>query len=203
MLYLESPPQITSLSTKFMHERGGVPQLDKYPCIQANPHVCDSSLPTVRRSIKCNVRTLDTHRTYIPDKKNIIKHEKNDETSTVRWRVWTYHPSISNVCLRVRLKHLTDISRMSAGSSLYHIGPRYRNRRLPAAVLTDGRRKSSSWRVVQTRASRFVWMEVEMDTGVLYTRILCSSASQGRRHRFWTGGGSLSRKGALGGRGPF
>ena len=30
MLYLESPPQVTSLSTKFMHERGGVPQLDKY-----------------------------------------------------------------------------------------------------------------------------------------------------------------------------
>ena len=30
MLNLESPPQITSLSTKFMHERGGVPQLDKY-----------------------------------------------------------------------------------------------------------------------------------------------------------------------------
>ena len=30
MLYLESPSQVTSLSTKFMHERGGVPQLDKY-----------------------------------------------------------------------------------------------------------------------------------------------------------------------------
>ena len=30
MLYLESPPQVTSLSTKFMHERDGVPQLDKY-----------------------------------------------------------------------------------------------------------------------------------------------------------------------------
>ena len=30
MLYLESSPQVTSLSTKFMHERGGVPQLDKY-----------------------------------------------------------------------------------------------------------------------------------------------------------------------------
>ena len=27
---MELPPQITSLSTKFMHERGGVPQLDKY-----------------------------------------------------------------------------------------------------------------------------------------------------------------------------
>ena len=27
MLYLESPPQETSLSTKFMHERGGIPQL--------------------------------------------------------------------------------------------------------------------------------------------------------------------------------
>ena len=31
MLFLESPPQITSLSTKFMHEGGGVLQLDKYP----------------------------------------------------------------------------------------------------------------------------------------------------------------------------
>ena len=30
MPFLESPPQITLLSTKFMHERGGVPQLDKY-----------------------------------------------------------------------------------------------------------------------------------------------------------------------------
>ena len=26
---------------------------------------------------------------------------------------------------------------------------------------------------------------------------------QGRRHRFWTGGAGLFRKGALGGRGPF
>ena len=52
------------------------------PCIQANPHVCGSSLPTVSTSIKCNVRTLNTHSTYIPDKKNLIKHEKNDETST-------------------------------------------------------------------------------------------------------------------------
>ena len=147
------------------------------PCIQANPHVCGSSLPTVRTSIKCNVWTLGTHSTCMPDKKNIIKYEKNDETSTVRWRVWTYHPSVSNIRLRVRLKHLTDISRMSAGSSLYNIGPRYRIRRLPASVPTDGRRKSSSWRVVRTRASRFVWMEVEMDTGVLYTRILCSNAS--------------------------
>ena len=30
-VFLELPPQVTSLSTKFMHERGGVPQLDKYP----------------------------------------------------------------------------------------------------------------------------------------------------------------------------
>ena len=30
MSFLESPPQITPLSTKFMHERGGIPQLDKY-----------------------------------------------------------------------------------------------------------------------------------------------------------------------------
>ena len=29
--YLQSAPQITPLSTKFMHERGGVPQLDIYP----------------------------------------------------------------------------------------------------------------------------------------------------------------------------
>ena len=33
MSFLESPPQITSLSTKCMHERGGVPQLDKYPAV--------------------------------------------------------------------------------------------------------------------------------------------------------------------------
>ena len=30
MLDLESQPQVTSLSTQFMHERGGTPQLDKY-----------------------------------------------------------------------------------------------------------------------------------------------------------------------------
>ena len=30
MLFLDSPPQITPLSTKFMHESGGVLQLDKY-----------------------------------------------------------------------------------------------------------------------------------------------------------------------------
>ena len=35
MLYLESPPQVTSLSTKFVHERGGVPQLDKYHNLEA------------------------------------------------------------------------------------------------------------------------------------------------------------------------
>ena len=28
---MQSAPQITPLSTKFMHERGGVPQLDIYP----------------------------------------------------------------------------------------------------------------------------------------------------------------------------
>ena len=36
MSFSESPPQITLLSTKFMHEGGGVLQLDKYrvncPC---------------------------------------------------------------------------------------------------------------------------------------------------------------------------
>ena len=31
MNYLQSAPQITPLSTKFMHERGGVLQLDIYP----------------------------------------------------------------------------------------------------------------------------------------------------------------------------
>ena len=30
MAFLESPPQITPLSTKFMREIGGVLQLDKY-----------------------------------------------------------------------------------------------------------------------------------------------------------------------------
>ena len=37
-----------------------------------------------------------------------------------------------------------------------------------------------------------------------YGTYLLTGVLQGRRHRFWTGGGgSLSRKGALGGRGPF
>ena len=34
MSFLESAPQITSLSTKSMHERGGVLQLDKYPMLE-------------------------------------------------------------------------------------------------------------------------------------------------------------------------
>ena len=53
MLYLESPPQVTSLTTKFMHERGGVPQLDKYrsffvsrcSCLESCPFFVTTSLP--------------------------------------------------------------------------------------------------------------------------------------------------------------
>ena len=43
MLFLESPPQITSLSTKFMHEGGGVLQLDKYQSIHSGIHTSDNS----------------------------------------------------------------------------------------------------------------------------------------------------------------
>ena len=39
MSFLESAPQITSLSTKSMHERGGVLQLDKYQSFAPNLNV--------------------------------------------------------------------------------------------------------------------------------------------------------------------
>ena len=112
--------------------------------------------------------------THIQSKRSMIT-KRRDENNVMA--DGTPHSSAASVLWRARLKHPMDIVRVSTGSAFYHMGPRYRNRRLPASALTDGRRRSSSCLVVRTRASRLVSMELEMDTGVWCMRILYSNAS--------------------------
>ena len=86
----------------------------------------------------------------------------------------------SKTSLSVRLKVLSDDSRMSRGSPLYRCTVLYSRRRLPALVLTRGRAKWESWRVLLERSTEFAESWEERACGSPVLRILW------RRLRDWT-----------------